>query len=200
MLGKEEKRPSFDRTLANKWFSKRYSTSVSLSQRAVSWFPRVMKSLIWGQLGQVMWDLYCPERKPEHSWRRWYPKNLESTHLFLATLFTKTLLTSPAPWEGWGTSSVILIHKGGKTGEPTNFRPTVLTSVVGKVFHQILSERICELVVGFGYVHSVTGKLLTMPSLTIGPCMWYGSTWRMSLEVSHNWIPMFGQNVLACQR
>ena len=85
-------------------------------------------------------------------------KNLESTHHFLATLFTKTLLSSPTPWEGWGLSSIVLIHKGGETGDPSNFRPIALTSCVGKVFHQILSDRITKFLLGNGYLDSKTQK------------------------------------------
>ena len=79
-------------------------------------------------------------------------KNLESTHHFLATLFTKTLLSSPTPWEGWGSSSIVLIHKGGETGDPSNFRPIALTSCVGKVFHQILSDQICKFLLSNNYL------------------------------------------------
>ena len=85
-------------------------------------------------------------------------KHLESTHHFLATLFTKTLLTSPTPWEGWGSSSIVLIHKAGDTGDPANFRPIALTSCVGKVFHQILSDRITGFLVSNGYIDSETQK------------------------------------------
>ena len=48
-------------------------------------------------------------------------KNLESTHHFLASLYTKTLLSSPSPWEGWGSSSIVLIHKGRDSGNLSNF-------------------------------------------------------------------------------
>ena len=85
-------------------------------------------------------------------------KNLESTHHFLATLFTKTLLSSPTPWEGWGLSSIVLIHKAGDTGEPSNFRPIALTPVIGKLFHQILSDRICKFVVGNSFIDSKIQK------------------------------------------
>ena len=87
-----------------------------------------------------------------------YLKNLESTHHFLATLFSRTLLSSPSPWEGWGASSIVLIHKAGDLGEPSNFRPIALTSYIRKVFHQILSERICNFLVSNGFIDSEVQK------------------------------------------
>ena len=38
---------------------------------------------------------------------------------------------------GWGSSSIVLVHKG-ETGDPCIFRPIPLISYVGKVFLQIL--------------------------------------------------------------
>ena len=46
----------------------------------------------------------------------------------------------------------------GDTGEPSNFRPIALTSCVGKVFHQILSDRIGKFLIGNGYIDVKTLK------------------------------------------
>jgi len=67
--------------------------------------------------------------------------HLPSTHHFMATLFNKLLETGSSP-ASWGSANVKLIHKSGDTSDPTNFRPIALTSVVGKVFHKILSYRL----------------------------------------------------------
>ena len=61
------------------------------------------------------------------------------TKTFLTKKFhDKHFLSSPTPWDGWGSSSIVLIHKAGDPGDPVNFRPIALTSCVGKIFHQVL--------------------------------------------------------------
>jgi len=62
----------------------------------------------------------------------------------LATLFNKLLeakAASAAPLL-WGSARIKLIHKAGNTDDPSNFRPIALTSVVGKLFHKILSHQL----------------------------------------------------------
>ena len=68
---------------------------------------------------------------------------LSSTHYFLATVFSKLLLTNDPP-DMWSSSKVILIHKKGDTNEPGNFRMIALTSCVGKLYHQLLANRIID--------------------------------------------------------
>ena len=68
---------------------------------------------------------------------------LSSTHHFLATVFSKLLLTNDPP-DMWSSSKVILIHKKGDTNEPGNFRMIALTSCVGKLYHQLLANRIID--------------------------------------------------------
>ena len=151
---------------ANEWFKSRYSNPVSISRQAVSWFPTLPVGDVGFDMGPIMpRDIKSVlSRKKANSspggdgLLNGHLKNLESTHHFLATLFTKTLLSSPTPWEGWGSSSIVLIHKGGDTGDPSNFRPIALTSVVGKLFHQILSDRIGKFLVGNGYLDVETQK------------------------------------------
>ena len=68
---------------------------------------------------------------------------LSLTHHFLATLFSKLLLTNDPP-DMWSSSKVILIYKKGDTNEPGNFRMIALTSCVGKLYHQLLANRIID--------------------------------------------------------
>ena len=165
-IGKEAEGPSFDVNFANEWYKHRYSNPVSVSQEAVSWFPRLPEVVEDFDLGPVRpRDIrsVLSKKKPSSSpggdgILNGHLKNLESTHHFLATLFTKTLLSSPNPWEGWGSSSIVLIHKGGDTGDPANFCPIALTSCVGKLFHQILSDRIGKFLVGNKYLDVTTQK------------------------------------------
>lgn len=66
-------------------------------------------------------------------------KQLPSTHHFLGTLFTKILLQSQLCPLEWCTANIKLIYK---EGDPNNFRPIALTSVIGKLFHKILASRL----------------------------------------------------------
>ena len=68
-------------------------------------------------------------------------RKLPSSHLFLATMFTKLLATADPPDE-WSDSMVTLIHKDGATDDPKCFRMIALTSCIGKLFHQILADRV----------------------------------------------------------
>ncbi len=69
-------------------------------------------------------------------------KKLPSTHHFLATLFSKILLVEQQAPESWCSAQIKLIHKAGDTSDPGNFQPIALTSVVGKLFHQLIACRL----------------------------------------------------------
>ena len=56
----------------------------------------------------------------------------------MATLFNKLLERGISP-AYWGSAHIKLIYKAGNPTDPSNFRPIALTSVVGKVFHEIIS-------------------------------------------------------------
>ena len=58
----------------------------------------------------------------------------------------------------WSQSTVTLIHKAGDTNQPENFRMISLTSCVGKLFHQILSDRMSEYLIGNNLLDSHTQK------------------------------------------
>ena len=71
--------------------------------------------------------------------------HLPCTHHFLATLFNKILEagTAPRSWgQAEGQAHIKLLYKSGGRHDPSNFRPIALTSVVGKLFHKIISRRI----------------------------------------------------------
>lgn len=69
-------------------------------------------------------------------------RNMPACHHFLATLYSKILLTSYQAPEQWCKGLLKLISKGGDPSQPANFRPIALTSVVGKLFHKILTTRL----------------------------------------------------------
>ncbi len=84
-------------------------------------------------------------------------KKLPSTHHILATLFSK-LLVSGDPPEDWSNSNVSLIYKSGEMDNPANFRMISLTSCVGKLFHQIVANRIEIFVLTNDLIDSETQK------------------------------------------
>ena len=84
-------------------------------------------------------------------------RKLPATHHVLATVFTKMLMEGDPP-ESWSKSTVTLIHKAGDTSDPQNFRMISLTSCVGKVFHQILSDRISSYLLCNNLLDSSTQK------------------------------------------
>ena len=62
-------------------------------------------------------------------------KKLPSCHNFLATLYSKILLQSHSAPTSWCQGKTILLYKKGDASLPKNFRPIMLTSVIGKLFH-----------------------------------------------------------------
>ena len=66
-------------------------------------------------------------------------KKMPSTHHFLATLFSKILLCNQAAPDSWCEARIKLVFKKGDDHLPANFRPIVLTSVVGKLYHKIIA-------------------------------------------------------------
>ena len=69
-------------------------------------------------------------------------KNLPCTHHFLATTFTKMLLSSQSGPSSWFQAEIILIPKEDDLSQPSKFRPIALTSTVSKLFHKILAKRL----------------------------------------------------------
>jgi hypothetical protein len=66
---------------------------------------------------------------------------LPLTHFFLATLYSRLLLEDPDPSAKWCQRKIKLIYKDGEQNDPANFRPILLTSCVGKIYHQILADK-----------------------------------------------------------
>ena len=69
-------------------------------------------------------------------------RNLPCIHHFLATLFTKILLTEQEPPSSWFSAVITLVHKGGDPSQPGNFCPIAFSSIIPKTFHKILANRL----------------------------------------------------------
>jgi hypothetical protein len=137
-----------------------------LAPEAVSWFPSLpvpdlpfnMAPIRPGDVKKTLQRKKTTKAPGEDGILNGHLKKLDAAHHFLATLYSKILLDSPESWEGWASSVICLIHKAGDNSDPANFRPIALTSTVGKLFHQILSDRITEYLTKTGLVDSTTQK------------------------------------------
>ena len=67
-------------------------------------------------------------------------KHLPCTHLFLATLYNKVLLSGSPP-KMWSLSKITLIYKKGDPTKPENYRMIALSSCIAKTLHLILANR-----------------------------------------------------------
>ena len=47
----------------------------------------------------------------------------------------------------------VTIHKNGDTSDPAHFRPIAITSVIGKLFHNILAVRLDDFLVENGVIN-----------------------------------------------
>jgi hypothetical protein len=85
---------------------------------------------------------------------------LSSTHSFLATLYSWLLLENTDPSAMWYQSKIKLTYKDGDKNDPTNFRPILLTSCVGKIYHQILVDRMTVYLYSNGLIDTIVHKTL----------------------------------------
>ena len=92
----------------------------------------------------------------------------------MATLFNKLLDRGVAP-ACWGLANVTLLYKAGDSSDPSNFRPIALTSVVGKIFHKIISfcleeylqkNKVIDTSVQKGFISSLPGVFEHIYSLS----------------------------------
>ena len=149
--------PTFSQTTCFQHFETAFSDSEALYKELPDWVPRVSPS------PDETDDVYCPfdmsaitpgvvkrtlqkcstSSSPGHDQLTYFHlRNLPCTHYFLATLFTKILLSEQEPPSSWFSAEIILIHKGGDPSQPGNFRPIALTSIIPKIFHKIIAKRL----------------------------------------------------------
>ena len=102
-------------------------------------------------------------------------KKLPICHNFLATLYSKILLQSHSAPASWCQGKTILLYKKGDASLPKNFCPITLTSVIGKLFHRILSLRLEKFV--------LTNKLLDS-SIQKGFLLESTAQWNTSLVLT----------------
>ena len=93
---------------------------------------------------------------------------MPSTHCVLATLFTKLRDSSTAP-DIWGSSRIILIHKGGKESDQSQFRMISLILNIGKLYHTLESARTLNVMISNGYMDSTCQKAFIEGKIPLAP-------------------------------
>ena len=83
--------------------------------------------------------------------------HMESTHRVLSTLFTKIRDSGIAP-DIWGSSKIILLHKGGSSDDPSLFRMISLTLNIGKLYHTLEAKRHMDFMTSNGYIDPAAQK------------------------------------------
>ena len=95
-------------------------------------------------------------------------KKLPCSHSVLATLYSKILLHSHSTSQSWCQGKTILLYKKMDANLPKNFRPITLTSVIGKLFHRILSlcleefalsNKLLDSSVQKGFLYGINGTM-----------------------------------------
>ena len=161
-------KPTFDKAAADRYYPNMYSSAPVFEPSSLNWFPylKVPPSPVNFNMSPVKpKDIkHILSQKKSNSapgpdgFTYGVLKHLTSTHHFLATLYSKILLESPAPPELWQSSNVSLIFKRNDTDNPKNFRMIALTSIIGKLFHQIISDRLLEYMISNGYINNAVQK------------------------------------------
>lgn len=62
------------------------------------------------------------------------------------------------PPSSWAESSIKLLHKKGDTDTPSNFRMIALASCTGKLFHQLIADRLHDFIVNNNIVNTKLQK------------------------------------------
>ena len=58
----------------------------------------------------------------------------------LSTLFNKSMRSGALPMD-WKRANVVPIHKCGTKGEPVNYRPISLTSVIVRIMERVIKQK-----------------------------------------------------------
>ena len=152
-LDKKPVAPTFSELDANTYFPSKYGKPNPVDLQIVSWFPYVptrddqspaipfnLEPIRPRDIRSVLSNKRATSAPGPDGIMYGILRKLPATHHILATIFSKLIMTGNPP-DSWSNSSVTLIHKAGDAADPQNFRMIALTSCVGKVFHQILSDR-----------------------------------------------------------
>ena len=142
--------PSFSKQTADSFYTTRYESNTPLNYDRMSWFPPVSRPdtatdfnldpIRPSDIRKIVMKKSSKSAPGPDGIMYGMIKKLPCTHHFMATLFSKVLMSASPP-SSWTTSKIALIHKKGDTDIPSNSRMIALASTIGKLYHQILAER-----------------------------------------------------------
>ncbi|XP_041466188.1 uncharacterized protein LOC121416780 [Lytechinus variegatus] len=161
-----QQKPQFSKEEADKYFLSKYSEQSPLDFSQLNWFPWLpdrfdtsfdMNAIKPKDIKNILRAKKSKSAPGDDGIMYGILRNLPTTHRFMATLFTK-ILTEGDPPECWKNSRITLLHKGGDTKDPSNFRMIALTSCVGKLYHQILASRTISYLQANNLIDTTTQK------------------------------------------
>ena len=160
--------PQFPVEVANGYYPQKYQVPVRLQQGQMSWFPDIpdekfrhacdMSPITPGLVRKILSSKKATSAPGPDELMYGVLLRLPSTHTFLATLFSRLQSENPDPSAKWCQSEIKLIYKDGDKNDPANFRPISLTSCVGKIFHQILADRMTMYLSSNGLIDTTVQK------------------------------------------
>ena len=96
----------------------------------------------------------------------WFLKYFSFLLHSLANLFNKFLYLQSAP-SVWAKCVFRLIYKKGEASIPSNFRMIAISSVVGKLFHGVLSNRYLKFMTQNKYIDQKVQKIFSLRFLVV---------------------------------
>ena len=166
-FGDSAKHPSFSKETADDFYPNRYSKCEPLNLNNLNWFPTInsrqfssdfnLKPFKPKDIRKIIKSKSSSSSPGPDGVTYGLLKKLPCVHKILATLYSKLLVT-PKPPSSWSTSRITLIHKKDDTDIPSNFRMIALSSVLGKVYHLLISQRLCEYVTKNNLIDSTVQK------------------------------------------
>ena len=161
-LDKKVIKPTFSKETADIFYSKTYSVPVEFNVDGLNWFPylHTPHSKFQFNNGYVKPKDIKNILRAKKSTSAPGPdgitygilRKLPSTHHFLATLYSRIIRNSPQTPTLWQLSNVSLIYKRNEPSNPKNFRMIALTSTIGKLFNQIISDRLLEYMIQNSFI------------------------------------------------
>jgi hypothetical protein len=152
----------------NRYYPERYQVPVRLQRGQLSWFPHLPEKKFGHAFDMSPITLSLVRRVLSSKKATLLPGpdelmygvflRLPSTDSFLAILFCWLLLDDPDPIAKWCQSEIRLIYKHGDKNDPANFRPISLTSCVGKIYPQILADRMTLYLSSNGLINTTVQK------------------------------------------
>ena len=161
-------KPTFTKTVADNYYPTMYSVAPTFDHTKLNWFPHLavpetttnfnLSPVKPKDIKHLLSQKKSTSAPGPDGLTYGVLRNLPSTHHFLATLYSRILLDSPTPPELWQSSNVSLIYKRNETSNPKNFRMIALTSTIGKLYHQIVSDRILDYMIANKFLNPAVQK------------------------------------------